>query len=345
MRSAIMRKPMNSYERVMTALNRQVPDRVPVGEMVVMPPVYRKIMPEAREEYEFHAKYLDMICIRNRYRTEKVGPERVKDEWGVIYAVSGDEGKHPLVPAFSLDDDFMAYPLPDPYDDFRFGPLKKVVERYKGEKALAYSQRACFLWAVALLGFEETLMGFLAQPQEMHRLLDKILEHNINMAVRAVELGADIVFETDDYGYNVGPLFSPEIFDEFLRPRLKRFTDAVHAAGGKVVKHTDGNIKSLLPGIVSTGVDGIHSIDPLGGMDMGEVKELYGDKVCFFGNIEPGILIESDAETVRAKVRECIDKGAKGGGLVVASSNTIMAAVKPENYLAMIDETKRYGIY
>ncbi len=345
MRNAVIRGAMNSYERVMTTLKRQVPDRVPIGEMVVMPQVYGQIMPEARQEYEFHAKYLDMISVKNQYRLEELGGGRVKDEWGVTYVVSDEEGNHPVVPAFSLDDDFMAYPLPDPYDDFRYGPLREVVEKYKGEKAIAWNQRACFLWTVALLGFEETLMGFLAQPEDMHLLLDRVLDYNIKMAVRAVEMGADIVFETDDYAYNVGPLFSPEIFDEFLRPRLKRFTDAVHAAGGKVVKHTDGNIKSLLPGIVSTGVDGIHSIDPLGGMDMGEVKELYGDKVCFFGNIEPGILIESDAETVRAKVRECIDKGAKGGGLVVATSNIIMSAVKPENYLAMIDETKRYGIY
>lgn len=337
---------MNSYERVMAAMALKEPDRVPIAELAVMPQVYKVLMPEATCESDFHAKYLDVVCTKNYYKNIKEWDGFVVDEWGITYNVSEEEGNHPAVPAFSIDDDFMSYPLPDPYAPHRFASLDDNVRKYKGKKAIAWAQRACFLWAVALIGFEEVLVNFKLEPERMHMLLDRILEYNITMAKKAVEKGAEIVFETDDYAYNSGPLFSPEIFDEFLYPRLKRFVDEVHAAGAYVIKHTDGNIMSLLPGIVKAGVDGIHSIDPLAGMDMAEVKALYGDKISLWGNIEPGNLLgRGTPDEVRASVRECIDKGKKGGGLIVATSNMIMSTVRPENYKAMIETVYEYGVY
>jgi len=52
------------------------------------------------------------------------------------------------------------------------------------------------------------------------------------------------------------------------------------------VKHSDGNIYSLLDMIVSAGPDGINPIEPVAGMDLKTVKKLVGDKVCICGNIK-----------------------------------------------------------
>jgi uroporphyrinogen decarboxylase len=35
----------------------------------------------------------------------------------------------------------------------------------------------------------------------------------------------------------------------------------------------------------------------------------------------------------------------EGGGYILSSSNSIHSAVKPENYLAMVDTVKKYGVY
>jgi uroporphyrinogen decarboxylase len=44
-------------------------------------------------------------------------------------------------------------------------------------------------------------------------------------------------------------------------------------------------------------------------------------------------------------VKETIAKASPGGGHILASSNSIHPAVKPENYLAMVEAARKYGNY
>jgi uroporphyrinogen decarboxylase len=81
-------------------------------------------------------------------------------------------------------------------------------------------------------------------------------------------------------------------------------------------------------------------------MDMAEVKQKYGDRVCIMGNIDCGeLLCHSTEQEVERAVDECIQAGASGGGLIVSSSNSIHSGVKPQNYAAMIEAVHKYGKY
>ena len=111
------------------------------------------------------------------------------------------------------------------------------------------------------------------------------------MAVGAIERGADIVVLLDDYADNNGPLMSPELFNEIVLPYLTNTVRAVKDAGGYVIKHTDGNLWPILESLIDTGIDAIHPIEPTAGMDIGEVKQRYGDRVCIMGNIDCGELL------------------------------------------------------
>jgi len=98
--------------------------------------------------------------------------------------------------------------------------------------------------------------------------------------------------------------------------------------------------------MVSTGIDGIHPLDPEAGMNIKEVKDKYGDRVCVIGNIDTGkLLSESTPEEVDKAVRDTIMEVAPGGGYIIASANSIHSKVKPENYLAMLKATRLYGNY
>jgi len=50
----------------------------------------------------------------------------------------------------------------------------------------------------------------------------------------------DIVYMADDYCSQLGPLFSPELSQEFVVPYLTRFVDRVHRAGRKFLPHVCG---------------------------------------------------------------------------------------------------------
>ena len=81
-------------------------------------------------------------------------------------------------------------------------------------------------------------------------------------------------------------------------------------------------------------------------MDMARVKSRYGHRIALAGNIDCGQLLPfgTRAEVIEA-VKETIAKGAVNGGLILASSNSIHPAVKPENYRAMVEAGRQFGVY
>ena len=98
--------------------------------------------------------------------------------------------------------------------------------------------------------------------------------------------------------------------------------------------------------ILETGIDAIHPIDPMSGMDLGEVKEKYGDRVCLCGNVNCGPTLSwGSVEEVRQEVKECIRKAGPGGGYICTSSNSVHSGVKPENYVAMVEAIREFGTY
>jgi uroporphyrinogen decarboxylase len=206
--------------------------------------------------------------------------------------------------------------------------------------------RAAFMWSAYLTGLDNLLLYFATDPDFAHALLDKVLEANIAVARRAVRAGADVIVLGDDYAHNSAPMMSPAHFREFVQPRLQRMVAAIHEEGAFCVKHTDGNIWSILDMIVEAGPDGINPLEPVAGMDMGRAKAEYGHRACLVGNIDCGeLLSHGSVEQVERAVRRCIADGALGGGFILSSSNSIHSSVKPENYLAMVRAGQRFGAY
>lgn len=135
-----------------------------------------------------------------------------------------------------------------------------------------------------------------------------------------------------DYCFNVNPFFSPSVFSELIAPYLQRAIQAYHDMGYYCIKHTDGNIMPIVDQIVQCGPDALHSLDPQGGVDLGEVKRLYGDKVALCGNVNCGLLqTGSDAE-VDADVRRALRQGMDGWGYVFCTSNCAYTGLSLERY-------------
>jgi len=138
---------------------------------------------------------------------------------------------------------------------------------------------------------------------------------------------------------------NPRFFREYELPNLKEIVEIGKRHGVPVLKHSDGNLYPILEDIVGAGIDGLHPIEP-GAMDLKGVKESLGKKICILGNVDcRRVLPYGTEEDVRMDVRRCIDAAAKGGGFVLASSNTIHGNVKVDNVYAMVDETRKYGKY
>jgi uroporphyrinogen decarboxylase len=139
---------------------------------------------------------------------------------------------------------------------------------------------------------------------------------------------------------------SPGHFREFFLPGIKRIIERTHQLGGYFMKHTDGNIWSLIEMLVEAGIDIIHPLEPIAGMDLGKVKQEYGDRVCIMGNVDCSYLLPFGTEKqIETEVKDCLRKAARGGGYILGSSNSIHSGVKPENFIAMVEAAKQHGTY
>lgn len=338
---------MNSAERVLTALKRQQPDRIPIIEAVIDEKIRRALFPEAVEIGAFsEAIALDAVSTGLEFRHHRETADSYYDEWGVFYRRSVEALSHPVRGPIATREALEKYQPPDPDAPWRLGILPELVDRYKGRKAIIVHHRAAFMWSAYLVGLDDLLLYFATDPEFVHDLMDKVLEANIAMVRRAIRAGADVVFLGDDYAHNDAPMMSPAHFREFIFPRLRRMVEAIHEEGALCVKHSDGNLWPILDMIVETGTDAINPLEPVAGMDMGRAKKEYGDRVCLIGNIDCGeLLSHGTVEQVEEAVCRCIADGAEGGGFILSSSNSIHSSVKPENYLAMVHAGRKYGRY
>ncbi len=150
----------------------------------------------------------------------------------------------------------------------------------------------------------------------------------------------------DDMAGKEGPYLNPRLYHEMVFPYLKTLVDAVHNMGGRLFVHSDGDLKPILDGLINTGIDALHSIDPSAGMNIGAVKDTYGHRLCLCGNVDCAwTLVRLRPENVVEETKECIRKASPGGGHILCSSNVIHKAVPLENTLAMVETAKKYGRY
>ena len=337
---------MNSAERVMCVLRGEEPDRIPHFEWILDEKVRHALCPGASTE-EFTIRMgLDAMLTAPDYTSTQVGPNRFQNEWGMVVE-KGEEQHSTVVGAvIKTMEDFRAYRPPDPDAGHRFDSLKQLVSRYKGQYAIGVHLNDVLSIPRNLMGFEGLMMAFAVTPELVHELVEMSVDLNIRLAAQAARLGADFVFTGDDYSSGQAPFMSPKVFEDLMFPGLKRVIQGFHDHGLPVIKHTDGNIMPLLDMILESGIDCLDPIDPLGGMDIGEMKQKHGSRVALKGNVNCATtLVNGTIAEVVQETLSVIKAAASGGGLILSSSNIIHSSVHPANYLAMLSTIRAYGQY
>jgi uroporphyrinogen decarboxylase len=101
-------------------------------------------------------------------------------------------------------------------------------------------------------------------PDFIHQLIESRKQAQIQILDEIARLKPHIVFGGDDLGQKGRSLVSPAWFDKFLaQPYTELFTKLHEELGAKIVNHSCGNITELLPQLVSCGLDGWQSLEPL----------------------------------------------------------------------------------
>jgi len=160
------------------------------------------------------------------------------------------------------------------------------------------------------------------------------------------DAGADAVINCADLCLKEGPFIKPELYEEIIFPFVKMQVDAAHGKGLYYIYHTDGDLWPILRGLVATGIDALHSIDPTGGMKLRDVKNIYGSKIALCGNVDAAnTMVHGTPSQVEKEAKDCIRDAAEGGGYFLTTSNCIYKGIPPINALTLAKACKKYGRY
>lgn len=360
---------MDGRQRIALALARQEPDAVPIWELAFNEPsiigIARHFMdqdelPELKLALDMTGEEklkilqamvafvkgldLDGVTAMSMTPKQRLDQDHVLDDFGVTARLSPLGEPHPVKGPINQPDDLKSYRMRKPADgDFL---MLDVLKAMLPGRSVAFDVQGPFRLAWGLRGsMEKFLMDFILNPGFARELMRMTTDYILEAVDRAFDKGADWLLLDGDLAFNAGPLMSPAHYREFIGPRHREIADLVHRRGSKIVKHSDGNLLPLFPGLLAAGMDGVHPLQPQN-MDIGQVKKDYGDRLCLVGNIDCSFLLVSGTESeIRQNVRDTIRIAAPRGGYIISSSNTIHPGVKPENYLAMARAAREFGRY
>ena len=338
---------MNGYERFMTALKGKEPDMLPIWELIIDRPVIESLYGDISLLDFVEKEDLDGFTIFEDSKRENIGGIAYKDEWQITWKMEPNGIYYPFDGPIKTYNDLKKFKLPDADAEYLYKPLEEAIKRFKGEKAIVFIAHETFEYSHYLFGgMDKLFINYITNPNMVKELLEIIWQYKSKSIKNAVEAGADVIVTGDDYAGRIGPLMSPEHFREFILPYLQRVVDLTHSLGSYYIKHTDGNLWKILDDIVDTGIDVLDPIEPIAYMDIGDVKEKYGDRIAIAGNVDVTVILPSgNKEQVTEAVKETIAKASPGGGHIMASSNSIHPGVDPDNYKTMIEVTRKYGRY
>ncbi|MFQ6079035.1 MAG: uroporphyrinogen decarboxylase family protein [Thermodesulfobacteriota bacterium] len=371
---------MAHRERILTALNHQDPDRIPIDLGAthvtgIVVGAYERI----REYLGIKGKTIladrlhqlpridDGILKRFDIDTRRLipkTPEKLKGElfpdgsirdiWGVTWRKA--EGGHYYPHDFPLKgnlnpSDLDRYQWPDPDDWGTLGELEKDARTLHEETDYAlvmYVPGRLMSLGCYLRGFENWLMDLLANQAFAEALMDRGLEVQMEIGSKllaAAGNSVDIIHISDDLGTQKAPLISPELYRKLIKPRQRKLFEFLKdRAEAKIFYHSDGCVYPLIPDFIEIGVDIFNPVQ-VGAKDMGpkRLKREFGDRLCFWGAIDTQYILPfGTPNDVRNEVRRRIAELGDKGGYVLSSAQNIQNEVPPENICAMFDAALEY---
>ena len=373
---------MNAKERVIKALNHEVPDRIPLFCQILMPEFQKKLL-----------NYWGDSFIKDRRLKLSYRDYNLEHKLGYDMAWGFDSFPHYIPPKYMQE-----HPLPKLPDGNKYVDLNGKIFLNRSNRELGdafylgnyidseekadyfYDTYFAIEWEEApnfARNINKRLKKFPIEEFVPCCHLNPILEsmwmgmglglliklirkdkakikHYIDLRkkklVDAAKLNAetdfDVFFICDDTALKGTTMINPIYHRELFIPAYKEAVEILRKAGKYVIFHSDGFTEPYFEGLIEAGFSGVESLEPMAGMNLKQLKETYGDKLCLIGNIDVSQLLPyGSKEDVINEVRKCIQDAAQGGGYMLSACTDITNSCKVENVLTMISAAKKHGKY
>lgn len=199
-------------------------------------------------------------------------------------------------------------------------------------------------------GFEDWMITFATEDEYVDQLYTLLVDTwiaNLEKFHAAVGDRVQVIQIADDFGTQRAPFLSTEMFRDKLLPHYQRGLNWIHQhTSWKVLLHSDGAIRPLIPSIIEMGVDALNPIQlSCTGMIPAELREEFGGRISFWGGScdSQGTLGTGTPDEVAAEVNSSLEAfRPREGGMVFASVHNIQANVPAANIAALFETALAY---
>ncbi len=279
--------------------------------------------------------------------------EPYTDDFGCVWhtAMNGIVGavtEHPL----SDISKFSAYRLPDPEKSNGLGGVdwaafeaEVAAQRARGEMTYGDLRHGhTFQQLCDIRGYMDTLMDLTDGEEAVQTLLERLCQFNLAQIHHFLKADVDMVRIPEDLGMQNGPMISPQLFRQYIKPLYQRMLSPVRAAGKIIHMHSDGDIRTLVDDIIDGGVDIINLQDCVNGVKW--IGGKFRGKTCVDLDIDrQNITRFGTPKDIDEHIRRCVETvGCPEGGLMMIYG--LYPDIPMENVRAVMDAMTRYaGFY
>lgn len=270
------------------------------------------------------------------------------DCWGVKRELLGNYWEitqAPLHDATLADLDAFRWPTPR-IEDEKLDAWRAAAQRLRDDgRYVILAEHPMFgilelgCW---MCGYDDFLMRMAIEPDFVRTFFDKVLAIQLELIEQyygALAGLVDLTTSGDDFGTQMGPMLSPEMFDRLIAPPFSRRIARTKELGRCLYwHHSCGGVVPLLDSLIRCGVDILNPVQTsAAGMDPAALKARFGGRIVFWGGVDvQAFLPKARPDEVAREVRSLAATLGECGGYVMAPAHNMQDDIPPENIAAWV---------
>ena len=313
-------------DNLIKAMTYDYPSEIP-ATVGVLPAMWihggEEMLRFAKEYSDFFPKIPDLNDIQS-FLPSSYNYGNYTDEWGCVWS-NIEEGMESIV---------TEHPVPD-REDIK---ALKIPENRDGRLPHGFM----YLRLLDIRGFEEAMMDFAEECDELQLLIDKVLEYNCRQIKVALPKEGQFMHFGDDLGMQNGLAIGAEKWRKYLKPCYAKMYDMVRKTGRYIHMHTDGRIYEIMPDLQECGVTMINPQFRANGLD--NLVRVCKGKIPINLDLDRQMFPFATPSELDDHVRECVEALylPQGGlGLMVEFNYEVPL----QNAAAVLDAIRKYKTY
>lgn len=174
------------------------------------------------------------------------------------------------------------------------------------------------------------------EPEMVECLLDKASDFLVQYGMAFKEAGANGVCMAEP----AAGLLSPQFFDEFSAPYVKKVIAALEDEDFIVIYHNCGNVRQMIDHLAQIGASG-YSLGNT--VDLKSMIPRFPQNAAVIGNLDPArVICQGNPDLVREETLKLLTNCGKYKNFIVSSGCDIPPQTPMENIQALFDATEEF---